>query len=85
MRPTTAGGTGAPHTRKHPQRGEQIAPRESLQRRVVAGQPGAGHQAGVERVDRNTIAAVTEQPDDKSLSDQLEEIRTQLAWVRDYL
>ncbi|HEY3070360.1 MAG TPA: hypothetical protein VGJ34_08585 [Gaiellaceae bacterium] len=32
-----------------------------------------------------TIAGVTEQMDDRSLPEQLEEIRTQLAWVRDYL
>jgi hypothetical protein len=32
-----------------------------------------------------TIAAVTEQPDDKPLDEQLEEIRAQLGWVRDYL
>ena len=32
-----------------------------------------------------TIAGVTEQVDDRSLPEQLEEIRTQLAWVRDYL
>ncbi len=31
-----------------------------------------------------TIAAMTEQPD-IPLSEQPEEIRTQLAWVRDYL
>jgi hypothetical protein len=31
-----------------------------------------------------TIAAMTEQLD-KPIAEQLEEIRTQLAWVRDYL
>jgi len=41
---------------------------------------GAAARAG-----SGTIAAMTEQTDDRSLPEQLEEIRTQLAWVRDYL